>query len=100
MSQPPQLIAIDHDDYEAKHVGRLSHCRQFFLTTPFEPPGAKGPGAEFVAMYLFDPAGNLPQAKIDEFITIRYSMPERIAFKIVEMMLKATQNSKGGDLWS
>ena len=54
MTERPQLIAIDHDDYHAEHVGRLSDGRQFFLTTPFEPAGPHGPGGEFVALYLFD----------------------------------------------
>ena len=36
MSERPELIAIDHDDYHAEHVGRLPDGRQFFLTTPFE----------------------------------------------------------------
>jgi len=86
MSEPPQLIAIDHDDYDAKHIGRLSDGRQFFLTTPFEPSGAKGPGAEFVAMFLFDPAGNLLEAKIDEFGP-RSSMDEEARRKLLELRL-------------
>ncbi|SEF37496.1 hypothetical protein SAMN05421837_11456 [Amycolatopsis pretoriensis] len=62
----PDLIAIDHDTYHAEHVGRTADGRQFFLTTPFEP-AAKGPGNEFVALFLFDQSGRLLEAKIDEF---------------------------------
>src|SRR5262245_15602997 len=60
----PELIAIDHDDYAAEYVGRTEDGRQFILTTPFEP-AVKGPGAEFLALYLFDDAGKLLEAKIE-----------------------------------
>ena len=63
---PPEVIAIDHDDYHAAHVGRTSDDRQFFLTTPFVPAFSDDePGCEFVALYLFDADGNLLEAKID-----------------------------------
>jgi hypothetical protein len=66
---PPQLVAINHDDYVAKHLGRTADGRQFFLTTPFVPASAVGAndGNEFVALYLFDEAGKLLDAIIDEF---------------------------------
>lgn len=60
----PQLLAIDHDDYHAEHVGRTADGRQFFLTTPFEP-GQQ----EFVALFLFDAAGRFLEARIDAFGT-------------------------------
>jgi hypothetical protein len=60
----PELIAIEHDGYAAKYVGRTEGGRQFILTTPFEP-AMKGPGAEFLALYLFDDAGKLIEAKIE-----------------------------------
>jgi len=60
----PELIAIDHDDYAAKYVGHTEDGRQFILTTPFEP-AIKGPGAEFLALYLFEDAGKLVDAKIE-----------------------------------
>jgi hypothetical protein len=66
-SAPPTIIAIDHDDYKAKHVGHTADGRQFFLTTPFEPSGRGREGCEFVALYLFDAAGALIEARIDEF---------------------------------
>ncbi|SBT42210.1 hypothetical protein [Micromonospora narathiwatensis] len=65
---PPRLIAIDHDDYHAEHVGHTADGRQFFLTTPFEPGDPEtGGGAEFVARYLFDASGRLLDAAIDAF---------------------------------
>ncbi|MFL6658967.1 MAG: hypothetical protein ACJ8GW_12895 [Massilia sp.] len=65
VSKPPSLIAIDHDDYHAEHIGRTSDGRQFFLTLPFEPAGSGSAGCEFVALYLFDEHGLLIEAKID-----------------------------------
>jgi hypothetical protein len=64
---PPTLIAINHDDYHARHVGRTADGRQFFLTTPFVPAIRGAAGAEFVALYLFDAAGQLIEAVIDNF---------------------------------
>lgn len=63
MEGRPDLIAIDHDDYHAKHIGRTRDGRQFILTTPFDP----AIGSEFVALYLFDLSGRLIEAKIDSF---------------------------------
>jgi SMI1-KNR4 cell-wall len=63
----PSLVAIDHDDYHAKHVGRTSDGRQFFLTTLFEPKSGRNAGNEFVALFLFDQLGKLIEAKIDQF---------------------------------
>ncbi len=62
----PKLVAIDHDDYHAEHVGHTPDGRQFFLTTPFVPDfGDNRPGCEFIALYLFDGQGRLLEAKID-----------------------------------
>lgn len=63
----PELIAINHDDYHAAHVGRTSDGRQFFLTTPFEPAISGRKGSEYVTLFLFDENGNLLEAKIDDF---------------------------------
>ena len=52
-SGPPNIIAINNDDYHAEYVGRTSDGRQFFLTTPFESAIANRKGSEFVALYLF-----------------------------------------------
>src|SRR3954470_24057006 len=62
---PPDFIAIDHDDYHAKHVGWTADGRQFFLTTPFEAACGDRAGGEFVALYLFDADGKLIEATID-----------------------------------
>lgn len=67
VSGPPKLVAIDHDDYHAEHVGRTADGRQFFLTTPFEATSKRHAGGEFVALYLFDRSGRLAEAKIDDF---------------------------------
>ncbi|SCG67672.1 hypothetical protein [Micromonospora inositola] len=65
---PPALIAIDHDDYHAEHVGHTPDGRQFFLTTPFVPGDPEtGTGAEFVACFLFDRSGRLLEARVDAF---------------------------------
>jgi hypothetical protein len=58
---PPKLVAVDHDDYHAEYVGRTKEGRQFFLTTPFVP-GER----EFIALYVFDTAGQLRSATIDD----------------------------------
>ncbi|MEU0538305.1 hypothetical protein ABZ319_00395 [Nocardia sp. NPDC005978] len=63
----PALIAINHDDYHAEHVGRTADGRQFFLTSAFEPPSGLDEGNEFVALYLFDADGTFSEARIDEF---------------------------------
>jgi hypothetical protein len=58
---PPKLVAVDHDDYHARYVGRTKDGRQFFLDIPFVP-GAR----EFIALYVFDKAGRLVSATIDD----------------------------------
>ena len=66
--RPPKFVAIEPDDYSARYVGRTRDGRQFFLTTPFvaaHPDGAH-PGREFLALYLFDEAGALLSATIDD----------------------------------
>ncbi len=63
----PKLVAINHDDYHAEHIGRTSEGCQFFLTNPFEPEIGKSKGCEYVALFLFDNQGDLTEAKIDSF---------------------------------
>jgi hypothetical protein len=63
----PELIAINHDDYHAEHVGHTRDGRQFFLTNPFEPAVEGQNGSEYVALFVFDKRGNLLEAKIDDF---------------------------------
>lgn len=78
----PSLVAIDHDEYHAEHVGRLPDGRQFFLTTPFEPGGD-----EFVALYLFDAAGRLAEARIDN-LGPRATMDTKARKKLYKSRLK------------
>jgi hypothetical protein len=68
-SQPPTLIAIEHDDYLAEYIGRTSEDRQFFVTTPFIPALNNDPGREFLAVYLFDDNGKFLEAHIDDLGT-------------------------------
>ncbi|RFC52026.1 MAG: hypothetical protein DVB22_001069 [Verrucomicrobia bacterium] len=63
----PDLIAIEHDDHHAEHIGVLPDGRQFFLTTPFVPARGSEQGGEFVALYLFSADGNLLDARIESF---------------------------------
>ncbi|MHB1425521.1 MAG: hypothetical protein ACYC3I_20325 [Gemmataceae bacterium] len=63
---PPKLVALDHDDYSAEYAGHTKDGRQFFLTTPFVPAIGKEAGREFIALYVFDKAGNLQSATIDD----------------------------------
>lgn len=60
-ASPPEKIALDPDEYYAEYVGHTADGRQFFLTTPFEPGGR-----EFIALYLFDSAGKLIGARIED----------------------------------
>lgn len=62
---PPTLVAIDHDDHHARHVGHTDDGRQFFLTAPFVP-ATRDAGREFIALYIFDGQGNLLEARIDD----------------------------------
>src|SRR5437763_1376168 len=62
----PKTVALDHDDYAAAYVGRTADGRQFFLTTPFVPAVGEEPGREFIALYVFDTAGQLRSATIDD----------------------------------
>lgn len=82
----PDKIAIEHDDYHAKHVGRTADGRQFILTTPFEPAVGDNPGGEFIALYLFSADGKLLEAKIDE-LGPRATVDQEKASKLYEQRL-------------
>src|SRR5262249_15317347 len=69
MSAAPEKISILHDDYHAKHMGRTSDGRQFFLTSAFEPAIGESPGREFVALFLFDDDGTVIEDRIDDLGT-------------------------------
>jgi hypothetical protein len=72
----PKIIAIDHDKYSAKYVGRLPDGRQFFLTTPFIPAIGGSSGREFIALFLFDENGLVIEARIEDLGT-RAELKER-----------------------
>lgn len=72
---PPKSVALDHDDYHAEYVGHTKDGHQFFLTTPFVPAIGNEAGREFIALYLFDKAGVLASATIDDLGT-RATMDE------------------------
>ena len=65
-SEPPTLIAIDHDDYYASSVGTTKDGMQFFVTTPFIPALGNEPGREFLAVFLFNSNGKFSEARIDD----------------------------------
>lgn len=65
-AQPPALITINHDEYDASHVGCTADGLQFFVTTPFVPATGDSAGREFIAVYLFDKNGSLVDARIDD----------------------------------
>jgi len=66
---PPKTVALDHDDYYAKHVGKTGDGRQFFYTNPFIPASDTSEGREYLALYLFDKEGKLLEAQIEDMGT-------------------------------
>ena len=64
-SGKPYKIAINHDDYHAKYIGKTKAGHQFFLTTPFEPAIGGAEGCEYIALFKFDTDGNLVESIID-----------------------------------
>lgn len=78
---PPEIVAINHDDYHAQHVGRTTDERQFFLTNPFVPATGGATGCEFIALYIFDADGCLLDARIDDLgprATLDHDAAERL----------------------
>lgn len=61
---PPRFVAINHDDYHARYVGRTPDGGQFFLTFPFAQTVGDQPGGNFIALYLFDEFGLLRDAQV------------------------------------
>ena len=68
MSEPsfPHSIAIDPDDFHASGVGHAADGRQVLITRPFVPARGADAGREFLAIYLFDTAGALSEARITD----------------------------------
>lgn len=64
-SKRPEIIAINHDDYHAEHIGTTPDGNQFFLTTPFEPAMGEDKGCEYIALFVFSPAGDLLTSNIE-----------------------------------
>ena len=88
----PASIAINHDEYQAKRIGRTADGRQFFLTNPFVPMGS-----EFIALYLFDAAGQLLEAKIDDLGT-RELVDDDYARALIETRLEELGEFTFGDI--
>ncbi|HSJ01796.1 MAG: hypothetical protein ACAI34_03445 [Verrucomicrobium sp.] len=82
----PELIAINHEDHHATHIGRLKDGRQFFLTTPFVPAMGGEAGREFVASYLFDKSGRFLDAQIDD-LGVRAELDEAHAHRVFTQRL-------------
>jgi len=79
----PKLIAIDHDDYHAQHIGITQDGLQFFLTTPFEPSGC-----EYIALFKFDRQGNIVDSDI-EALGLRDSFSKEEARKKYDSKLES-----------
>jgi hypothetical protein len=60
----PKTILISHDDYHAKHIGKTSDGRQFFLTQAFESKTGNSPIYEYIVLYYFNLEGKLLDCKI------------------------------------
>ena len=86
MDAIPETFPINHDDYHAKHIGRTSDGRQFFLTTPFVPAIGGEAGGEFIALFTFDAHGALLDAQIDS-LGPRSSIDEEEASRLYEERL-------------
>ncbi len=82
-SDVPARIPIAHDDHHANRIGRLADGRQFFVTTPFVPALGSDAGREFVAVYLFDTAGALLEARIDD-LGVRSEVDDAAAHALLE----------------
>lgn len=52
-------IAINHDDYHARHIGRTKDGLQFFITEPFYFDSSLSAVTEYIALYLFRGDGEL-----------------------------------------
>ena len=95
LSKGPDRIAIDPDDYHAKHVGWTSDARQFFLTTPFIPKMGASSGREFVALYVFNTDGQLLSAEIDDLGTREAVDASRVEALISQRVASLGSTSAG-----
>ena len=85
--EAPSLIAIDADDYHARHIGHTADGRQFFLTTPFEPASSGRAGCEYVALYTFDKKGRLLKSFIESFGPRATAKTEAIAARYDALLI-------------
>ncbi len=86
-NESPTLIAINHDNHHATHVGRTFDGKQFFVTTPFVPAIDGKIGQDYVALYLFNLEGSFLEAKIDALGTrseSTYKAAEQICARRIE----------------
>lgn len=65
MNTAPHLIALNHDEYHARHVGHTRDGLQFFLTAPFRAARGGVPDCEYIVLYLFNADGSLQGARVD-----------------------------------
>jgi len=86
-SEPPLLIAINHDDYHASRVGTTKDGMQFFVTTPFLPALGTETGREFLAVFLFDSKGKFSEARIDD-LGPRATMDHQQARRLLDRRMK------------
>ena len=93
----PDTLPINHDDYHAKHIGRTADGRQFFLTTPFVPAIGGDDGCEFIALFMFDDAGALVDAQIDN-LGPRASLDQDTASKLYDERLTSLGDVEFGDI--
>ncbi|TWU50669.1 hypothetical protein Poly51_39620 [Rubripirellula tenax] len=93
----PDTFPITHDDYHANHIGRLLDGRQFFLTNPFVPAIGDSDGSEYIALFIFDPAGNLLAAQIDS-LGPRKSLDQNAASKLYEDRLASLCDAQFTDI--
>jgi len=63
---PPRFVRINHDDYHAQYVGKVSDGSQFFLTHPFALTLGDKLGGSYIALYIFDEFGIIKEARIQE----------------------------------
>ena len=95
---PPDLVAINHDDYHAKYVGQLASGDQFFVTQPFVP-AIRGvdSGREFLAVYIFHADGRFKEAIIDDLGT-RETVDTEEAMRLYERRLRELGSVTYGDI--
>ncbi len=93
----PDTFPINHDDYHAKHIGRTSDGRQFFLTTPFVAAVGDETGGEFIALFTFNSDGKLLDATIDSFGP-RSNLNKDAASKLYDDRLASLGDVEFGDI--